>query len=94
MASTAWAACEREASKSSNFYARTVTLKLKTSDFRIITRSRTYSSPVTSVEDLISTAVSLLNRINLPEQQLYRLLGVGLSGISRDTPVQEGLFSD
>ncbi|WP_083537662.1 DNA polymerase IV [Pseudoxanthomonas mexicana] len=94
IASTAWAAYEREASMSNNFLARTVTLKLKTSDFRIVTRSRTYSSPITSVEDLISTAGALLNRIDLPEEQLYRLVGVGLSGISRDSPVQDGLFLD
>lgn len=59
--------------------ARTVVLKLKTKEFKILTRSRTPPSPPASCEDLIEIALSLRNRVSLGPRQLYRLVGVGLS---------------
>jgi DNA polymerase-4 len=59
--------------------ARTVVLKLRTSEFRIVTRSHTPPSPPSSCEELINIALSLRERVNLSPQQLYRLVGVGLS---------------
>jgi DNA polymerase-4 len=75
--------------------ARTVVLKLKTSDFRILTRSLTPASPPATCDELTSIALSLRNRVNLSAQQLYRLVGVGLSNFcdSEDEPQAE-LFSD
>jgi DNA polymerase IV len=59
--------------------ARTVVLKLKTSDFKILTRSLTPPSPPATCDELTSIALSLRNRVNLGARQLYRLVGVGLS---------------
>jgi DNA polymerase IV len=59
--------------------ARTVVLKLKTSDFKILTRSHTPDSPPSSCEELISIALKLQKRVNLDPEQRYRLVGVGLS---------------
>jgi len=59
--------------------ARTVVLKLKTSDFRILTRSLTPVSPPASLEELTGIALALRERVNLDAQQLFRLVGVGLS---------------
>jgi len=59
--------------------ARTVVLKLKTSEFKILTRSHTPSSPPSSCEELISIALKLQERVNLRPEQRYRLVGVGLS---------------
>ncbi len=57
---------------------RTVVLKLKTSDFRILTRSRTPAQSPRSVEELRSLALELMQRVEQPAQTRYRLAGVGL----------------
>jgi DNA polymerase IV len=58
--------------------ARTVVLKLKTSEFKILTRSHTPASPPSSCEDLTAIALKLRERVDLGPQQRYRLVGVGL----------------
>jgi len=72
----------------------TVVLKLKTAQFRILTRSFTPDSPPTSVEELRDIALALCQRVQLPPQTLYRLVGVGLSGFRdrEDVAVQGDLF--
>ena len=59
--------------------ARTVVLKLKTSDFRILTRSLTPVSPPASLDELTGIALALRERVNMDAQQRFRLVGVGLS---------------
>jgi DNA polymerase-4 len=59
--------------------ARTVVLKLKTSQFKILTRSHTPDSPPSSCEELTDLALKLRERVDLGSQQRYRLVGVGLS---------------
>ncbi len=59
--------------------ARTVVLKLKTSEFNILTRSHTPPSPPSSREELTDIALKLRERVDLGPQQRYRLVGVGLS---------------
>lgn len=58
---------------------RTVVLKLKTADFRILTRSLTPQQPPASVEALTEIALSLRTRVTLPEKVRFRLVGVGLA---------------
>ncbi|KAA6456979.1 DNA polymerase IV [Acidobacteria bacterium AB60] len=58
--------------------AQTVVLKLKTSDFRVLTRSQTPNSPPESVEELTTIALSLLQRVHTGPTQRFRLVGVGL----------------
>ncbi len=70
---------------------RTVVLKLKTSDFQILTRSYTPHHLIGSVEELIEIALVLRDRIELPETTRYRLVGVGLSGfVEADEVVRQG----
>lgn len=57
---------------------RTVVLKLKTSDFRILTRSHTPPTPPASLEVFTAIAVELCDRVELDERTRYRLVGVGL----------------
>jgi len=59
--------------------ARTVVLKLKTSDFKILTRSHTSEPSPSSCEQLMEVALKLRERVDLDPQQRYRLVGVGLS---------------
>jgi len=59
--------------------ARTVVLKLKTKEFRSLTRSLTPLAPPSTCEELTSIAISLCERVELAPTQLFRLVGVGLS---------------
>jgi DNA polymerase-4 len=83
------------ASRKETRVARTVVLKLKTSDFRILTRSLTPLSPPSTCDELTNIALSLLLRVNLDVRQLYRLVGVGLSNFRdpHEEP-QADLFTD
>jgi DNA polymerase-4 len=74
MAEKAWNASRKETRA-----ARTVVLKLKTSDFKILTRSHTPLSPPGSCEELTSIALSLMSKVHMHPQQRFRLVGVGLS---------------
>ena len=74
LAEKVWAASRKESR-----IARTVVLKLKTSEFNILTRSHTPSSPPASCEELAQIALSLRERIDLGARQHFRLVGVGLS---------------
>ncbi len=73
---------------------RTVVLKLKTREFRILTRSHTPTQPPQSADELTRIALSLIQRVDLPSTQLYRLVGVGLSNFrdAVDDPQQAALF--
>ncbi|HEX7380717.1 MAG TPA: DNA polymerase IV [Nevskiaceae bacterium] len=76
--------------------ARTVVLKLKTADFHILTRSATPERPPEDVAALIGVVLGLCQRVELPAQQRYRLVGVGLSNfdLPRDPQAQPDLFSE
>jgi len=71
----------------------TVVLKLKTAQFRIITRSFTPESAPASLQELREIVLALRARVDLPPQTRYRLVGVGLSGFREaDAVMQPGLF--
>jgi DNA polymerase-4 len=79
--------------------ARTVVLKLKTSEFNILTRSHTPSSLPSSCEELTNIALSLRERVEMGPQQRFRLVGVGLSNFrepdyhkTEETLAQPALF--
>jgi len=82
------------ASRKESRIARTVVLKLKTSEFKILTRNHTPSSPPSSCEELADVALRLRERVALSPQQRYRLVGVGLSNFQgpEDTAAQPDLF--
>jgi DNA polymerase-4 len=67
------------ASRKDSRVARTVVLKLKTSDFRIMTRSLTPPASPATCEELTGIALALRERVQLGTEQKYRLIGVGLS---------------
>ena len=82
------------ASRKESRIARTVVLKLKTSEFKILTRSHTPGSPPSSCEELTNIALSLRERVGLSPQQRFRLVGVGLSNFHdpEDASAQPALF--
>src|SRR5690606_16214122 len=74
---------------------RTVVLKLKTAQFRILTRSHTPDTPPGSLEDFLAIAEALLTRVELADDTRYRLVGVGLSNFqdAEERMLQPGLFA-
>ncbi len=90
LAEHTWAASRKESR-----IARTVLLKLKTSEFKILTRSHTPGSPPASCEMLTSIALSLRERVGLSPHQRFRLVGVGLSNFCdpEDASAQSALFA-
>jgi DNA polymerase-4 len=82
------------ASRKESRMARTVVLKLKTSEFKILTRSHTPGSPPFSCEELTDIVLKLRERVDLGPQQRYRLVGVGLSNFREPegTAAQPVLF--
>ncbi len=91
LAGKVWAANQREPDR----IARTVVLKLKTSDFRILTRSSTPAQPPSSLEEFSSIVLGLRERVELPSRTRYRLVGVGLAGFRHadELPPQRELFA-
>jgi DNA polymerase IV len=73
LAAKTWAA-----SRKTERIGRTVVLKLKTSDFHILTRSHTPPVPPQTEHEFVEIAVSLRERVLLPAKTRYRLVGVGL----------------
>ncbi|MBB6143573.1 DNA polymerase-4 [Silvibacterium bohemicum] len=71
--------------------ARTVVLKLKTSDFNIITRSHTPIGPPATCDELTAIALSLRERVKAEPGHRFRLVGVGLSNF-RDAEGLPALF--
>lgn len=74
LAERVWAASRKERRT-----ARTVVLKLKTSEFKIVTRSHTPTSSPSSCEELTEIALKLRAKVEVRPTQRFRLVGVGLS---------------
>jgi DNA polymerase IV len=89
LAEKVWAASRKESR-----IARTVVLKLKTSEFKLLTRSQTPSLPPSSCEELTAIALHLREKVDLGPKQRFRLVGVGLSNFDEpaNSQAQPGLF--
>lgn len=94
MAAKAWAGYVRERQVAPDRAARTITLKLKTSEFRILTRSMSPSVFPQSESALAELAMELRVRVDLPRRTRYRLVGVALGNIrgSDEALAQRDLF--
>lgn len=61
-------------------FGHCVTLRLKTADFRVMTRSMTLSSVLHDADEILQQAEDLLEQLSPDEKsQLYRLAGIGIS---------------
>ncbi|HKR05218.1 MAG TPA: DNA polymerase IV [Bacteroidia bacterium] len=60
-------------------YGRTITLKIKYHDFKIISRSKTFPEQVTAAPFIAQTVKHLLKQTEAGQKKI-RLLGVGVSG--------------
>jgi len=88
IAGYAWDRIER-----AEVVGRTVTLKVKYADFTLITRSKSFASPVPDQECFAAAGQALLAALH-PLSKGIRLLGLGLHNlteINSETPAQLGL---
>ena len=87
-----WPLCEKLAAKArrDGIAGRVVTLKLRRTDFRILTRRRTLPDPVQTARTLFAEGRALLK----PELgRPYRLIGIGMADLVDAADVALGLFS-
>jgi DNA polymerase IV len=77
-----WHLCERvsKRAKAQGLCGMTISLKLKSADFKTITRAATLASPTLLAHQIYSVAHPLLERETGKTE--YRLIGVGLSNLS------------
>jgi DNA polymerase-4 len=72
--------------------ARTIYVKLKLPDFRLVSRQVSRTSPTDDVETIYRAARSALEKSHV-ESRAVRLIGVGLSGLEHPQPdLQMALF--
>ena len=76
IAGYAWTRIER-----AEVIGRTVTLKVKFADFTIITRSKSFASPVADLEAFMAAGQSLLAALH-PLSKGIRLIGLGLHNLT------------
>ena len=78
--------------KKAGVMGRGVTLKLKTADFRLLTRSRRLESPSHSPESMFRIAEALLERE--ADGRAFRLIGIGAAPLIAADPMhQDDLFA-
>ncbi|MDR1884174.1 MAG: DNA polymerase IV [Prevotella sp.] len=65
------------------FKARTVTLKIKYADFKTITRSKTFQTPITDYDTFYKTGFELLQNVDLSPK--IRLIGLGMKNNGDET---------
>ena len=66
---------------------RTLTLKVKFSDYQQVTRSRTFENCINSLDTIITEAVRLLEVVELEDRSI-RLLGISLSNLDNQNKLQ------
>ncbi len=69
---------------------RTVTVKLRTPDFKTATRQQSPPELPASGDDIARVAVSLLDRFDFPEGARFRLVGVGVSNFLDEEEDESG----
>ena len=85
-----------EAARRRERIGRTITVKLKTADFRALSRRFTPPAPPANAQELAGFAVAMLDQFGQGEATRFRLAGVGISNFldeAAETPQAE-LFPD
>ena len=80
--------------RSQETQGRTVHLKIRYSNFDTYTRSKSVS-PATNATNQLWSVVSQLLASDLPDRPMcVRLLGMGVSNLQKQQPVQQSLFAE
>jgi DNA polymerase IV len=88
-----WPLCEKVArhARAAGLQGRVAVLKLKTADFRILTRRRTLPAPTQTARTLFALGRELLAA--QASGVAYRLIGIGISELSEAADAPEDLFA-
>jgi DNA polymerase-4 len=89
IAAKVWASIEKK-----SLVGRTVTVKLRSGDFRTFTRRLTPESPPASAEELVRIGLELLGRFPFAEATRFRLAGIGLSNFVGEEKGELELFDE
>ncbi len=81
-----------ESLKSDMIYAKTITIKLKTEDFKSYTRSKTLKEHIRNVDQIKNAAYEILNTYDIKKN--IRLVGLSLSNLSKVKYEQISFFED
>ncbi len=73
--------------RENNYYAKTISIKVRFADFSTISRSKTLPLPIDSTHDIYEIAKSLFLALNLDRARL-RLVGISLDNLSEAAPEQ------
>ena len=73
--------------RENNYYAKTISIKVRFADFSTISRSKTLPLPIDSTHDIYEIAKSLYSALNLDRARL-RLVGISLDNLSEAAPEQ------
>jgi DNA polymerase IV len=89
-----WSLCEKVSmrARAGETAGRTITLKLRRADFRIVTRRRTLGDPTLLAHRLFETGRALLAAE--PAGVAYRLIGIGLSDLADADEADKGDLMD
>lgn len=90
-----WLLCEKVAARarSADLAGRTVTLKLKTSDFRLLSRARRLNEPTLLASRLFEAGRALL-AAEAVGNTAFRLIGIGLSDLAPAAEADRGDLAD
>ncbi len=82
--------CDRTATRlrGKGLCGRTITLKVRFSNFRTVTRSKTLEEHLDTAPEIYAVAKDLYSKLD-PERPRIRLLGVSLSGLSPGPPKRQ-----
>ena len=85
-----WRLSERVSArcKAKEYAGRTVTLKLKTADFRSITRSHSLTAPTQLADAIYRAGREMLGKAS--EGRAFRLIGIGVSGLTTAAETGDG----
>lgn len=75
-----------------NVSGRTVTLKLKTADFRLLTRNCRLKEPTQSAGEMFQAAAPLLGKE--ADGRMFRLIGIGAGELAEASPAVQGDLFD
>jgi DNA polymerase IV len=90
-----WTLCEKvhDRMKAQGLSGQGVTLKLKTADFRLLTRNRMLSAPTQLAKRIFDPALDLLKEV-ADGATSFRLIGVGMSSLADATEADRGDLVD
>jgi DNA polymerase-4 len=89
-----WPLCEKVAlrARQGGICGRVVTLKLKATDFRIVTRRRTLASPTQTARNLFAAGREML-KAEARGDRAFRLIGIGISDLCEAAVADSELFA-